>query len=705
MDFIANEMPSMNNIYDSDYYNKTKQYEQNLANISFEKSKNPFKTGVVPRPAYSDQFMPTNEYNQIPSKEVKSLSGNNIPIEDFKHGNMQPFLRKGVTQNVNTDNNQNYHQKFGYNEYKARKTEVENFFQPMTDLSLIKGMNNTASFLKERTNITNIQNNYNPIQSVRVAPGLNKGFTSQGSGGFQQADSLLYTRPKELEDLRPKSDQRNTIFEIPIQSPKKSLVDKRAEVAPFAKHRPETVYKQTEDNWFKGLSYLKKDSSRPEENLKDTTRIGTHTDYYGVGKNQMEHFNKDDNYGKNSILVYDTEKQELAKQPTPIANITSIIKAFVSPVTDAVKITLKEYFIDNPRYFGNAVPQAPEKQTTYDPVNHIMRTTVKETNIHDSENLNLTGNKETYSALYDDAKTTNKETLVRDSENLNLTGSKETYSALYDDAKTTVKETTIQDSENLNLTGNEETYSALYDDAKTTVKETLIHDTYEGNIKVREVGYVENDDKARKTLKETMPNIDSIRNINNTTYYSTYVYDPKIVAKTTLKETLVNHKSDNQVGFISGIITSIFGGYINKEVDLKNTQRQDTHIEYNSVLKSVVTHVPMDREADYNQEIDETREIIQNNAGKYIRNGSGDYTTLDKKDINITNKKQLDIQEGEEPLRNPNKIYQSRPIPIEDDNLTRITEKANAYNNRLDSTILSSLLDNDNAIKINPINI
>ena len=212
-------------------------------------------------------------------------------------------------------------------------------------------------------------------------------------------------------------------------------------------------------------------------------------------------------------------------------------------------------------------------------------------------------------------------------------------------------------------------------------------------------------DKTRKTLKETMPNIDNKRNINNTTYFSTYVYDPKIVAKTTMKETLINHKSDNQVGFISGIITSLFGGYMNTPVDLKNTQRQDGHIEYNPVLKSVITHVPMDREADYNQEIDETRELIQNKAGNYIRNGSGDYTTLDKNDINVSNKKQLDIHEGEEPLRNPNKIYQSRPVPIEDDNLTRNGEKINNYNTRLDSSILSSLIENDDIIKINPIRI
>ena len=732
MDFISNEIPSMNNIYDSDYYNTTKKYEQTLANKSYEKAKNPFKTGVVPRPAYADMFMNTDEYNEVPSNQMKSLTGQTMPIENFKHGNMQHFLKKGITQNVNLNNNQNFHEKFGYNDYKTKKTEVESFFQPTSDTALIKGMPNNTEFLLDRTTLTNIQNNYNPIKSVRVGPGLNKGYTSEGSGGFQQADSRSYVRPKELEDLRPKSDQRNTIFEIPIQAPMKSSIDKRAEVSPFDKNRPETAYKQTDANWFKGLSYLKKDKLRPEENLKDTSRIDSHTDYYGTAKNQTEQLNYDDNYGKNSILVYNTEKHELSKQETPIANITSVIKAFVAPITDALKITMKEYFVDSERYYGNAVPQVPDKQTTYDPINHIMKTTVKETMIGDSENLNLTGDKETYSALYDGAKTTTKETTIHDSENLNLSGDKETYSALYDDTKTTtkqttlsdseklnlsgdketysalydetkttVKETTIHDGENLNLSGDKETYSALYDNPKTTIKETNIHDDHTGNIKVREVSYVNNNDKAKKTLRQTLPFLDTKRNINNTTYYSTYVYDPKIVAKTTLKETTINY--NNQYGFISGFFTSIFGGYLNKNVDFKNTQRQSTHIEYNGGQKSVVTHIPTDREADYNLEVDDTREIIQNSAGKYVPRGSGDYTTIDKKDVNMNSKKQTDVQEGAMPMTNISKIYQTTPIALKEENITKYVDRNGEINNRLDSSILSSLIENNDIIKINPI--
>jgi len=731
MDYIKNDMPSMDNIYQSQYYNKTKDYEQSLANNSYQKAKYPFKTGVVPSPAYSSMFSQPFINEDDNNSYINSLSGEKIPLENFTHKNMQHFLRKGITQNTDVEN-PNFNQKFGYNDYKTRKTEVETFFQPTTDMSYLRGMNNNSDFILDRTNPSKNQNNYNPIQSIRVAPGLNQGFTSSGTGGFHQADSLLYAKPKDRDELRPITDQRNSIFEIPIQAPMKSSIDKRGVVEPFSKNKPETTYKQTEENWFKGQSYLKKDTNRPVENLKDTSRIGTHTDYYGSLKNQEEFQNPNEDYGKNSVIVYNTNKHELSKQEVPIANLTTTLKAFVAPITDALKISLKEFFINPEREFGYLSPQQPDKATTYDPINHIMKTTIKETTIDDNNSGiltgnketysalydnakttvkettidddnsgNLSGNKETYSALYDDAKKTTKETFLFESEKTNLTGNKETYSALYDDAKTTVKETTIDDDNLGNLSGNKETYSALYDSPKTTIKETNIHDDYSGNIKGNFGTYLKNNDKTKTTLKQTIPKQDTSRNIKNVIYKSTYVYDPSIVAKTTLKETTINNPI-NSYGFIGGFLNKIIGGYIIKNDNAKNTQRQFSHIEYDGSLKSAVTFVPMDREADMNAEIDGTREMILINAG-HTPNGAGNFTSIDKKDVNLSNKKQLDLYEEQLPSTNANKVYQIAPLNINEEAITKIPIQDNAYKSRLDSSVLSSLIENEDVIKINPI--
>ena len=670
MDYIKNDMPSMDNIYQSQYFKKSRDYEQSLANNNYEKAKNPFKTGVVPSSSYSSMFAQSFNEDDNQNSYINSLSGEKIPYEKFTHKNMQHFLRKGITQNTEV-NNPNFEQKFGYNDYKTRKTEVESFFQPSSDMSYLRGMNNNSDFILDRTEVPKSQNNYNPIQSIRVAPGLNQGYTSSGSGGFHQADTNLYAKPKDRDELRPITDQRNSIFEIPIQAPMKNAIDKRGVVEPFAKNKPETTYKQTEDNWFKGQSFLKKETNRPVENLKDTSRIGTHLDYYGGLKNQEEYQNPNEDYGKNSVIVYNTNKHELSKQEVPVANFSTTLKAFVAPITDALKISLKEFFINPEREFGYLSPQQPDKATTYDPVNHIMKTTIKETTIDDNNNGNLTGNKETYSALYDNA-------------------------------KTTTKETTIDEDNAGNLSGNKETYSALYDSPKTTIKETNIHDEYSGNIKGNYGTYLKNNDKTKTTIKQTTPKIDTSRNIKNVIYKSTYVYDPKIVAKTTLKETTISSPS-NSFGFVGGFLNKIIGGYIIKNDNAKNTQRQYSHIQYDGSIKSVSTFVPMDREADNNAEIDGTREMLLIKAG-HIPNGAGNFTGIDKNDVNLSNRKQLDLYEDEQSIRHVDKVYQTTPLKISNDSITKMPLKENAYENRLDSSILSSLIENEDAIKINPIN-
>lgn len=715
-----NDTPSMDNIYNSKFYSETKAYEQNLSDDFYKKAQMPFQSGVIPHYFNGDDMNPN---------VIKSLSGNDININDFKHGNMQHFIKKGVTQNVEQfglDKNMGY----SSDTKNIRKKEVKttDFFSNKpyyNDPNIDK-----TNFLVSRTNLSKIQNNVSPMQSILVGPGLNKGFTSEGTGGFQQAETVNYITPKTKEELRPLSNQKSSVYTLPMKP--KNNVEQRGIVMPMNKNKAETAFNQTEDNWFKGQSVLRKEVSRPEENLTDTTaRNNSHINYYGPLKNQEEFINKNDDYGKNNIIIYDNERN-LTQIETPVANFSSVIKAMVSPITDAIKITMKEYLVDNPRQNGNATPQLPEKATLYDPLTHTMKTTIKETTIHEGNNGNLTGADETYSALYDTAKTTTKETTIHEGNGGNLSGNDETYSALYDTTKTTTKETTIHEGNGGNLSGIDETYAALYDIAKTTTKETTIHEgnggtlsgadeTYaalydiakttikettihEGNggfMEGKQSGYVKNNNNARTTLKETLPCGGTVRNINNTSYYSTYVYDPSLVAKKTVKETTVG-LGGSGYGFLGGFLNSLFGGYLIKDEKAKNTQRQNSLTDNYGIAGSKTIFTPTDREADYNAEIDGTRELIMLKAGR-TPNAGGKFVGVPKEEINmVVNKRQIDLEESER-IGNMGTAYEGLPAPIDKENITKEKYQTNAYNNRLDSSILSSLVDNDDVIKINPI--
>jgi hypothetical protein len=706
------DIPSMNNIYDSKYWEKVKEDEQNRSNKLYEYSKKPYETGVVSKTSGSGMFK-RQFYSEINDNEntnnnlnnlndyTYSLTGERIPISSFSHNNMTPFLKKNVTQNTNIEKMSPILDNLtGNNSLKKGKTEVPCMFKPsMNSGGNICGMKNNDDFFKSRIELTEVANNFFPIEKIRVGPGLNQGFGSESTGGFHQADTLEYAKPRSLEELRSKINQKETYFEIPVKGHVKGP-DRRGEIAPMSKQRPDTVFEQSQDMWIKTTGANTKDTLRPAQNIRPTVRQESHIEYKGtIARNDLNQGMKDD-YGKSKIILYNNERETTEKR-TVVTNVTSIIKAIAAPIMDALKYTNKEYTVEAARGVGNPSIQIPSKATLYDPVNHIMKTTVKETTIHDNEAGNLSGNKETYTAFTDMAKTTVKETTIHDNEAGNLSGNKETYSALTDTAKTTVKETTIHDNEAGNLTGNKETYSATTDLAKTTIKETLIHDTVLTNIKSNEKPYFKNEDDAKKTLRQTMPTQDTVRNIGGVVYKVT-VYDPDIVAKTTTKETTIMGKSE--YGFIGGMLEGIFGGYMSKNVEMKNTQKQFTSdVNEYGIAGSTNEYRQTDRVAEENAEIDGTREAILMAAG-HTPNPGNMNIGIDSGDIDMSSKKPIENSMAAREKGNVGMIYQSSPT-LDNCGITKMPNKSNAYSNRLDSDLLEAVNKNDlmRTQQINPI--
>lgn len=701
MDLYPSDKPSMTNVYESTFSDDVKYDEYRRSQQLYEKAKNPWKTGIVPKPADSSMF-----YNVDKTDEdgyVLSLTGEKIDRDNFKHNNMQPFLKGNVTQNTNIEK---YTAKLdkdtGNDKLYFRKREVQNMFKPTAGYDNINGAKAEMEFLKSRIEPSKLYNNITPIAKTYVGPGLNKGYTTLGSGGYQQSETLDYARPKTLDELRSKVNQRENVFKIPYAAHVKGT-DQRAKVMPFSKNKPEKTYQQTKDNWFKTTAGILKQTGRAQIAMKDSHRPDMHVEYTGpAALDIIQGVGIKDDYGKQNIIVYDNERNETQTR-TVVSNLTSIVKAIVNPIADVLKLSMKEYLVDAPRGGGNPRAQIPEKATSYDPHN-MPKTTVKETLLHDSDTLNLTGPDKSYSTNDDIAKTTVKETLLHDSDTLNLSGPDKNYSANDDIAKTTVKETLLHDSDTVNLTGPDKSYAANDDIAKTTVKETVIHDGHEYTIikTANGLSYLRNQDNARKTTKETLPVQDTVRNVGKGTY-RVYVYDPdRVVVKKTMKETTIRGKTD--LGFIGGIINAILGGYATKEVDIKNTHKQFTsdNEEY-GVAGAVYEHRQSSREAEMNAEIDGAREKMMIDAG-HTPNPGGMNIPIDKQDINMKSNKLIEDSIVQREAGNINMIYQ-KPPELNTCSLTkdRYADEYNAYANRLDVSILDSLKSNEYSININPV--
>ena len=610
----------------------------------------------------SDSFTTINE-------SFYSLTGDKFDDNKLKHNNMDPFFIK-KTQNTKIEN-YIIDNDLSVNKLYNNKREVtrDNFFSPDVNVNDTNGSSFQYEVLKNRKNesVLNLNNNVFPIDQIRVGPGLDDGFDDKGIGGFHDYNTNIFAKPRNIDELRFDSNQKQRTFAVDYQAPKIDI-GQRGIVNPPSKNKPERVYEQTADNFFKTTGSILKDTHRPIENLKVTNKQDSHIDYSGNVKLTKGGISEEDNYNKKSYTIYDNERKT-TECKTVMNNPTSIIKALVAPILDGVKLSKKQYTIDSARETGGNVSSEVNKATIYDPVNHITKTTVKETTIHDSQNTNLKGNDGIYSTLDDDA-------------------------------KTTVKETTIHDSQNTNLKGNDGTYSALNDDAKTTVKETIIHDSQMMNLKgTVEETYKNYDDIMKTTVKETTHVTDNIRNIGPT-IYRTYVYNPDEVAKTTVKETTI--KSKTEYGFIGGLLNRLVGGYFNKDIKLNNTNKEFTvQAQRSGNLSSIHDHRQVKRDAYYEAPQDDTREKILIAAG-HTPNPGNMNINIDAKDVNMSVDK--------DPLHNNNyghisKIYQERePNNFFRDSITKENIQDNAYENRLDSSIMESLKSNELSIQINPIN-
>jgi hypothetical protein len=645
---------SMNNIYESNYSKLVKQNELNKAKDKYNKAQNPMKTGIVSRPAFASQFSQVLETND-------NLSGLAKSDEDYFHNNMQPYLRGNITQNTDIERMSNYtNRRTGNDDLYIHKREVPNMFKPTID-DQVCGMKNNDDFYKSRLNNSSKRNNEFPIEPIRVGPGLNKGYSSVGVGGYQQADTLKFVTPVDIQKNKPLTDQTSKTFRIPFQGPT-NKIGKRGALDNLSKNLPDKVFENNIDNLFRTTGAVLKPTVRTNENLKATNAPISHVEYKGNLKDNELRQSEKDNYNKENVIVYDNERQSYETK-TVVSNVKSMVEAIVSPVLDTMKHSIKEYFVDAARQEGMMNPQIPNAITVHDS-SDITRTTIKETTIHNSDKLNLKGEDGTYTMLHDDARTTTKETTIHDNDNTNLKGGDGTYTMLHDDARTTTKETTIHDNENTNLKGGDGTYYGIDDVLKTTTKETIaIKDVY--------------------------------RNIGGTTYRTIY-YDPDLVAKTTTKQTTI-HKSE---GFISGILEGLFGGYLSANPEAKNTNSQFNHIDYKGTLTTNIKN-QVSHEATNNAEIDGTREAINIASGHTPNGGQSNLGKIHNSHVNVKSNKTISESISQRSEGNLGRIYQQTPN-TNACGITKETDQLNSYENRLDPNTLSQLKTNPYNLSIIP---
>jgi hypothetical protein len=531
-----NELPSMNNIYDSKRIDTVRnRTSQKAANV-YKKSLDPRNTGVINK---NYQFI-GNDNNSIKDNKIKSLTGQYLDENDFSHNNMVPFFGSGVKQNMSDRINQSKLENFtGVNPYQIEKCEVAPFYDHVKQD--IRGAQNTNDFYQDRIDIPKARNNEFPLPAVQVGPGLNQGYTATPTGGFQQ-DTREFEFDRGVDELRVKTNPK-MIYEGRIIDGMKE--DKRGKIGELAKNRVETYYEQTPDMLLTTTGAVIKAKEIPEFIINTQNRQTTQKEHIGTAYGQDQqaptsHPNvrestrnitrnfglgpahaadkgkgNSDDFGKSKILVYDNER-DITTTRVYTGNLTHLVKSMIAPITDMLSTTKKDEAVDNPRHYGNiSAGTNLLKATVYDP-NDIARTTIKEQLIHDGTNGNLTGPVQLY--VYDPdeiAKTTVRETLKNTNFNTNM--STHAYKGQAydpnDKLRTTNKEQLVdREREFGNIDGVEK--DGIYDDnyeAKTTWKQFLSdYERYGDAFRDSGTGYLTNEISAPNTQKQFTSDIEYI---------------------------------------------------------------------------------------------------------------------------------------------------------------------------------------------------
>jgi hypothetical protein len=379
----------------------------------------------------TDKYFNQNEYqrkvknnvdvgNNI--QEIYSLSGNYLDSAQFKHNNMVPFNGgkvKGNTYHANTaesilDN------MIGAGSQTIKKIEQAPLFKPEQNMQWSFGTPNQSDFFQSRVNPSSKSSNVKPFDSVMVGPGLDKGYSVNGTGGYNSGmearDKWL---PPTVDQLRvatnPKLEFELTNHEGPASSQIKNGATTQM-IGRVEKQRPDTFFINNQDRWLTTTGAEKGEALRPIQEMGVIRRNDIVTDYTGpAGPSDVkagvapENFepskrkdvlsggvghsraagrgphNDKDNFLR-SHTNYENHRSTVKQPDTIRSGFSGAIGAVIAPLLDILKPTRKDETINNVRIYGEAAPVFP-KGYVYNPQDSTS-TTIKETTLY-SPNFNI----------------------------------------------------------------------------------------------------------------------------------------------------------------------------------------------------------------------------------------------------------------------------------------------------------------------------
>ena len=396
-----------------------KKSEMNYMNES-KYENNDYKDGNQTTDIFFDKSL-----NSITGETTSSLTGNTISKSEFIHNNMVPFFGSKIKGNYDNYkiNESILDNMTGTGSQQKSKVESSPLFTPAENMQYPHGAPNMNDFYQSRINPSMNMSNVKPWCEERVAPGLNKGYSTEGTNGFNSAleDRESYM-PKTVDELRVLTNPKESYCLHGHEGPLMSHITERGQFGAMEKHLPDTYYESGKERWFTTTGIESGQTSRsihvnksnPGTLRSSDNRTNTTQEYEGIATgekhinysknnytssskielgseqftpanaNNRNFANKSD-YGKNSYIDYKNNR-DTNKNPSGFGIMGSTVGAVIAPLIDVLRPSRKENVIGNIRLHGDIHPTQPK---SYIKNQREIRTTNRQMNPNSLNHYNI----------------------------------------------------------------------------------------------------------------------------------------------------------------------------------------------------------------------------------------------------------------------------------------------------------------------------
>lgn len=357
-------------------------------------------------------------------QQIYSMSGNYLDTKSFKHNNMVPFdggKIKGYTYHANIaesvlDN------MVGTGSQVIKKIEQAPLFKPEDNINWTYGMPNQSDFMQSRVNPGTRNNNVKPFESEIVGPGLNRGYTTEGSGGFNSGmEARDQWLPKTVDELRVSTNPKLEYNLNNLEGPSYAHVQNVGILGRVEKQRPDTFFINTQDRWLTTTGAEKGEALRPIQEMGILRRNSSEINYPGpagpaekVAGRVPSNFEEsrrqltatkdvphasaqghgpgmDGRVLMRSYTNYNNNRSTVKPVDTMRSGFSGAIGAAIAPLMDVFRPSRKQEMVHSVRIYGDAGSSVPSNYVNNP--RDITTTTIKETTMY-SPNFYINNQKE-----------------------------------------------------------------------------------------------------------------------------------------------------------------------------------------------------------------------------------------------------------------------------------------------------------------------